>query len=197
MDSPEHNSPAGDLLNAGPSPAHSSPHLPLSPEIRSAFLRFDTCAIANAIEAFRVRMRNEGYTRSGLRCLIGRGSKVLGYAVTARVKSSDPPPVGHAYYDRTDWWNFLQKCLPPRIVVLEDVDPVPGTGAVAGEVHGVILQALNCVGLITNGSVRDLPALEEMNFPIFCIPRRRVPCIHSYGGFRHSHRDLRLAGSNR
>jgi biotin carboxyl carrier protein len=33
--------------------------------------QFDTCTIANAIEHFKVRLRNEGFTRPGLRCVTG------------------------------------------------------------------------------------------------------------------------------
>src|SRR5260370_14005879 len=33
--------------------------------------QFDTCTIGNAIEHFRVRLRNEGFTRPGLRCVTG------------------------------------------------------------------------------------------------------------------------------
>ncbi len=36
-----------------------------------------------------------------------------------------------------------------------------------GEVHAAILRAFGCSGAITNGNVRDLPALARMQFPVF------------------------------
>src|SRR5665811_754761 len=77
---------------------------PLSPAIFEAIRQFDTCTIANAIEHFRVRLRNEGFTRPGLQCVTGGAPRILGYAATCRVRSADPPMSGNAYVDRTDWW---------------------------------------------------------------------------------------------
>ena len=36
-----------------------------------------------------------------------------------------------------------------------------------GEVHAEILKALHCTGAITNGAVRDVPAISELDFPMF------------------------------
>jgi regulator of RNase E activity RraA len=40
-------------------------------------------------------------------------------------------------------------------------------GTFLGEVHAEILRALGCVGGITNGSVRDVPAVEKAGFHLF------------------------------
>jgi regulator of RNase E activity RraA len=89
---------------------------------------------------------------------------VLGYACTSRVKTSHPPPDGRSYLDRTDWWEDLISLPKPLIAVIEDVDETRCFGAVVGEVHASILQRLGCVGMVTNGAVRDIPALESMSF---------------------------------
>lgn len=60
----------------------------LSPEHLQALLRFDTCTLANAIECFGVRLRNEGFTRPGLTCVTGQDERILGYASTFRVRTS-------------------------------------------------------------------------------------------------------------
>lgn len=36
-----------------------------------------------------------------------------------------------------------------------------------GEIHAAIGRALNCSGCVTNGAVRDLPAVEAMGFKLF------------------------------
>jgi 4-hydroxy-4-methyl-2-oxoglutarate aldolase len=131
-----------------------------------ALRQFDTCTIANAIERFGVRLRNEGYTQPGLRCVTGGFPCLVGYAATCHVRAADPPVSGPAYLDRTDWWNAIQHLPVPRIAVIQDVEPAL-VGGIAGEVHAAILRAFHCVGLITNGAVRDLPAVAAMPFPMF------------------------------
>ena len=50
-------------------------------------------------------------------------------------------------------------------------------GSSVGEVHAAILKAFGCDGAITDGAVRDLPAVSEMQFPLFA-PYAAVS--HSY-----------------
>jgi len=133
--------------------------------------------IANAIEQFDVRLRNVGFTRPGLRCVTQRGARLLGYASTSKVRTSEPPVTGRAYLDRTDWWDSVGRLPAPRIAVIQDVDPTPGSGACLGEVHAAILKALGCGGAITNGAVRDVPAVSNLNFPLFAP---FVTASHSY-----------------
>src|SRR5882724_1236707 len=116
----------------------------LDAALAAALRRLDGCTIANAIERFDVRLRNEGFTDGRIRCLFERLAPVLGHAVTARIRSSTPPPVGHNYLDRTDWWTHINTVPAPRIVVVQDVDDTVGRGALVGEVHANILRALNC-----------------------------------------------------
>jgi 4-hydroxy-4-methyl-2-oxoglutarate aldolase len=149
---------------------------PLAAEQLDALRRLDTCTIANAIEQFGIRLRNEGYTQPGLRCLTPNAG-VLGYAATCKVKSAEPPITGQLFMDRTDWWNAIQALPLPRIAVVQDIDPHPSSGASVGEVHSAILKALGCEGIITNGAVRDLPAVSKMGFAVFAAD---LAVSHSY-----------------
>ncbi len=150
---------------------------PISPETLQALLALDTCTVANAIETFDVRLRNEGYADSSIRCLTGGSSPLVGHAVTCRIRCSSPPMTGGTYIDRTDWWDHILTIPGPRIVVIEDVDERPGAGAFIGEVHACILQALGCVAAVTNGSVRDLPAITANGFGLFA---NHVSVSHAY-----------------
>lgn len=129
--------------------------------------RLTSCQIADAIETFGVRLRNEGFMDASVRAMFPRLPPTVGYAVTARISTSNPPMTGTAYPDRTDWWNYLRTIPSPRVVVLEDVDRRPGRGSCAGEVHAHIFKALGCAGLVTNGAVRDLEAVESLGFAFF------------------------------
>jgi 4-hydroxy-4-methyl-2-oxoglutarate aldolase len=152
-------------------------HRALSLEVLEAIREFDTCIIANAIETFGVRLRNEGYTMPGLRCVTGGFPRLIGYAATARIRSSDPPITGSSYHDRTDWWAGIQSLPAPRIAVIQDLHAESGLGSVVGEVHAAILSALQCRGVITNGTVRDIPAVARMHFPLFA---RGAAVSHAY-----------------
>ena len=139
----------------------------LDAALANALRRLDGCAIANAIETFDVRLRNEGFTDGRIRCRFDRQPPVLGHAVTARIRSSTPPPVGHNYVDRTDWWNYILTVPAPRIVVVQDIDDTVGRGALMGEVHANILRALDCAAYATNGAVRDLDGVSKTGLQLF------------------------------
>jgi regulator of RNase E activity RraA len=76
-----------------------------------------------------------------------------------------------------DWWSYAASLPEPRVMIIEDVDHTPGVGALVGEIHAVIAQAMNCVGCVTNGAVRDLEAVEALGFPLFA---GSVAVSHSY-----------------
>ena len=157
-----------------------------------AFGRLDTCKVANAIETFGVRLRNEGFADSTIRALFDDLPPIVGHAVTARIRSSVPPPViGNNYHDRTDWWNYILTVPAPRFVVIEDADARPGVGAFIGEVHANILKALGCVGYATNGAVRDLPRVHGLGFQLFAP---HVSVTHSYVHIVDFGEPVRLGG---
>jgi len=152
-------------------------HRGVTSALLKSIRRYDTCTIANAIEQFGVRLRNEGYTHEGLKSVTGDFPQILGYAATFRVRSSEPSLTGHPYVERTDWWEAIGRLPVPRIAVIQDLDAGRGFASCAGEVHAAILKAFRCEGVITNGAVRDIPAVSRMGFPMFA---RAVAVSHSY-----------------
>ncbi|HLJ45765.1 MAG TPA: RraA family protein [Bryobacteraceae bacterium] len=141
---------------------------PLAAEVFDALSRLDTCTVSNAIERLNVRMRNEGFIYDSVRCQFPHFPPMLGYAVTGRVRTSSPPVSGiRYYYDRADWWSYVASLPEPRVLVIQDSDPKPGFGALLGEVHASIAQAMKCVGCVTNGAVRDLDGVERLGFHFF------------------------------
>jgi 4-hydroxy-4-methyl-2-oxoglutarate aldolase len=142
-----------------------------------AIQAFDTCKIANAIERLGLRLKNEGFTLPGLQCRIGGFPSVVGYAVTSRVRSADPPVCGYTCHDLKEWWAEFERYPAPRVAVVEDVDKVPGQGAVLSNLHAEVLRALHCRGLVTNGAVRNIAHLEHTGFPTFSA---HVAVSHSY-----------------
>jgi 4-hydroxy-4-methyl-2-oxoglutarate aldolase len=144
------------------------------------FRRLSTCLVASAIETFRVRLPNTGFANSSIKCIFKDQPAMAGYAATARMRSSKPrmeASKSYDYYDRTDWWNEILTIPAPRVVVIEDVDDPPGLGAFVGEVHANILLALGCIGIVTNGAVRDLSDIQPTEFQMFA---GNVSVSHAY-----------------
>jgi 4-hydroxy-4-methyl-2-oxoglutarate aldolase len=127
----------------------------------------DTCTVSNAIERLNVRMRNEGFVRKGVRCRFPEFPPLVGYAATGRIRTMTAPVTHRCYYDRMDWWSYVASVPGPRVMVLQDVDDSPGLAAWVGEIHAAIGLALGCVGCVTNGAVRDLPAAKAAEFHLF------------------------------
>jgi len=137
----------------------------------------DTCTVSNAIERLEVRMRNEGFISGAVRCRFPDLPPIVGYAATGRIRTTSPPMTQRCYHDRMDWWSYVASLPKPRILVVQDADAKPGLGAFVGEIHAAIGLALECVGCVTNGAVRDLPAVKGMGFQLFA---GNVSVSHAY-----------------
>lgn len=150
---------------------------PLTSAQLESIRALDSCALANAIEPFRVRLRNEGFCDGSIHCVYPRLRPMLGYAATLRIRGASPPTGERTYGERTDWWDYVLALPEPRILVVQDVSTRPGLGAFLGAVHVQILRRLGCAGAITNGSVREVPAIEPLGFPMFA---GSLSVSHSY-----------------
>ncbi len=126
----------------------------------------DTCTVSNAIERLNGRLRNEGsIPGTAVRCQLPNLPPMLGYAGTGRMRSNSAPISRRVY--NMNWWRYIASLPKPCVIVVQDLDDRLGAGALVGELHAAIAQALNCVGYVTNGSVRDLPAVEALGFSLF------------------------------
>ncbi|MES2309710.1 MAG: RraA family protein [Verrucomicrobiota bacterium] len=151
----------------------------------------DTPSICNAIETFECRLRNEGFINHEVKCLTPKLSPMVGYAQTIKVRAASPPQKKRYYLDQTDWWSDLLLVGNPRVLIVEDMDSIPGVGAFVGSVHAHILKALGCIGIITNGAVRDLHEISEINFNLFA---GNVSPSHSYVHIVEHGTPVKIAG---
>ena len=149
----------------------------MTPEQLAALRQFDACTLANAIETFAVRLRNEGFTDGALRCFFPHLPPIVGYAATIKIRGSAPPTTAGLYPQRTDWWDYVQSLPAPHIIVAQDIASHPGLGALMGQVHFHIERALGCVGIVTNGAVRSLPTAAALGFQVFA---GNVSVSHAY-----------------
>ena len=129
--------------------------------------KFDSCTIANAVDSFRVRLLNEGFSGPGIACWTKILAPMVGVAVTLKVRSSDPSIKPAFYLKQSDWWERLEDALFPRVLVIEDIDAHKGRGSLVGPVHACILKAMGFVGVATTGAVRGTRMFAEIGLQAF------------------------------
>ena len=148
----------------------------LAPEDLDKLRQFTAPTVANSIEVFKVRPRNTGFMNSDVGCLFPEMGVMVGYAVTAKIRAAEKPAEGNALPPGEHWENIL-KTPAPRVVVVQDLDNPPAVGSFWGEVNGNIHRALGCVGVVTDGGVRDLDEVRVLGFHFFA---RAAIVSHAY-----------------
>ena len=131
-----------------------------------ALRKITSPSVANAIETFKVRPREEGNVSSELRALFPEMGPMVGYAVPCIIRAEHGPIEGHRA-STYGWWDYVLSIPAPRVIVVHDLDDPRGQGAQWGEVQANIHKALGCVGVVTDGSVRDLDEVKALGFQ-FC-----------------------------
>ncbi|MAI41332.1 MAG: acyl transferase [Gammaproteobacteria bacterium] len=131
----------------------------LSAEILSELGNLDTPTICNAIEVVAPQRRNRGFSIRPFFCAHTELPPIVGYARTARIRSQHKPIRPG---DAMGYYNYIAEGGPlPSIVVIDDVDDIPGYGAFWGEVNTNVHYGLGCIGLVSNGSIRDIKDSAE------------------------------------
>jgi len=119
----------------------------------------DTPTICNTMDILDVRQASKGFVTEPFVCLDPDAKPIVGFAKTATCRAVEPSSLSvkdsaaltSAYFD------YLDKGPKPAICVMQDLDGErAGFGAMWGEVNSNIHKALGCLGLVTNGSVRDV-----------------------------------------
>jgi 4-hydroxy-4-methyl-2-oxoglutarate aldolase len=140
--------------------------VPLTPQQIESLKKITSPSVANAIETFSVRPREQGNLSSDIRALFPELGPMVGYAATAVIRAERGPVEGHRA-SVFGWWDFVLSVPAPRVVVVHDLDEPRGQGAQWGEVQANIHRALGSVGVVTDGSVRDLDEVRALAFQ-FC-----------------------------
>jgi regulator of RNase E activity RraA len=140
--------------------------VPLTTQEVEALKKITSPSVANAIETFKVRPREQGNLSSDIRALFPDLGPMVGYAVPCLIRAEAGPIEGHRA-STYGWWDFVQTIPAPRVIVVHDLDDPRGQGAQWGEVQANIHRALGCVGVVTDGSVRDLDEVRALGFQ-FC-----------------------------
>lgn len=133
---------------------------PLAPSVLEALSKYDTPTICNALEVVAPYRRLIGFTTRPLVCPFPDLPPMVGYARTATIRATAASglPVAEQQAQRLAYYNYVGTGVGPRISVIQDLDgPDAGFGAFWGEVNSAVHKALGCLGVVTDGSIRDIP----------------------------------------
>jgi regulator of RNase E activity RraA len=136
---------------------------PLDRTELAALAALDTPTVCNALELVAPARRGSFFTTRPLVCAHPSLPPMVGYARTATIRATHPAE-GNAAAQRERrlaYYAHVAERPGPTIVVIEDIDAQPGYGAFWGEVNTNVHKGLGCLGVVTNGSIRDLPASAE------------------------------------
>lgn len=136
----------------------------LSEELKAALVSLDTPTICNALEVVAPERRGYGYSVSPLVCTRPNLPPLLGFARTASIRAAHPSHLKgkEARALQDGYYAYVDEGLRPSIMVIQDLDgPQRAYGSWWGEVNSNIHRGLGCLGVITDGSVRDLPDIAD------------------------------------
>lgn len=158
----------------------------MNAEILQRLCQFDTPTVCNGLELIDDNRRNFGYTVEnfvGINSTIG---PVCGLVKTASCRSLERGPfdITTTKLNRLKYYEYINEGNCPKIVAMQDLDgSAAGRGAFWGEFNARVHLALGCIGVVTDGSFRDV-----QSFPpeLFLLGRGLRPShanihIESYG----------------
>jgi regulator of RNase E activity RraA len=143
------------------------------------FLRsIDTPTVCNLIEMVAPERRGHGYTVKHLHCPFPELAPMVGFAKTVTFKARDAFGMGEAGYmqKRLDYLDYVASAPRPSVMIMEDLDDPPGYGAFWGEVQSNVHKALGALGVVTSGSIRDIPMIA----PGFQMLAGSIAPSHAY-----------------
>jgi regulator of RNase E activity RraA len=134
-------------------------HETLPSAVLEALGRYDTPTVCNALELVAPGRRLTGYTVRPLVCPFPDLPPIVGYARTATIRATSEGVMGQEARDkRLAYYDYVGTGQAPGISVIQDLDGTEaGYGAFWGEVHSAVHKALGCLGVVTDGSIRDIP----------------------------------------
>ena len=138
----------------------------------------DTPTVCNALEILVPNRRGYGYTVEPLVCTRPGRVPIVAIARTATIRSAHPSDLDAASARQLsdDYYAYIDTGAKPSVIVMADLDTQRGYGSFWGEVNSSIHWGLGCVGVITDGGVRDVPDIAAG----FQVLAGRVIPSHAY-----------------
>ena len=127
--------------------------------------KYPTSLIESAIYLLKGTHDGIALTLPGL-CRQTKGSgTIAGRAVTS-VFSTDPDDE-RGRVDNRAYWEYAFSLPGSKIAVAQDTSRVPGSGSTWGRQNAHIHKGLGCIGVLTNGGIRDIDQFDAVGFAVF------------------------------
>ena len=147
----------------------------VSPEVFEGLRELDTATIFNAVVEARGasqggrELEDQGgmpfnYMGPGMQCMLPQLGMAIGYAVTCELTTHDPDGPALAW---NDYYDFLDQSPGPMVTIMKDIDTRAGRGASLGDGMAATHKHLGVVGIVVDGSIRDLAGIERVGLPVW------------------------------
>ena len=146
---------------------------------------FDTALVANTVGHIDSTPVNEWYMGGSIASLTPTIGPTVGVAMTVEIDSSSPgnrPEPADVYYELL---KAIQQSAEPVVLIIKAVGSRPDHECVLGDGMAKLLQSVGCVGVVTDGGVRDIEGILTVPFGVYARRRtiHHVP-VH-YTRFNH------------
>ena len=145
---------------------------------------FDTALIANTVGYLDATPVHEWYMSGQITSQTPTVGPTVGVAMTIEIDSSTPgnrsePEV---YYQLLE---AISRSAEPVVLVMKAVGTRPDHECVLGDGMAKMLHSVGCVGVVTDGGVRDIEGILSVPFGVYARGRTIHHCALRY--VRHNH----------
>lgn len=124
----------------------------------------DTPTVCNALELLAPERRGYGYTVRPLVCTRPELPPIVAVARTVTIRAAHPSHLkgAEARELQNAYYAYVDEGPKPSVMLIQDLDGEQrGYGSWWGEVNSNVHNGLGCLGVITDGSVRDIPDIAD------------------------------------